>query len=123
MRSRRAARGDGKIGCVIWLAIVAVLAYGLYEFVPVKVKASRFEDFLNEEASFGSIKSVQQIEKEILAKAQELRVPVTKENLSITRSRNSITVEAHYQIVINLFGSYPYVWKFDPVVTRPLFAV
>ena len=30
MRRSRAARGDGKIGCVIWIAILALLGYGLY---------------------------------------------------------------------------------------------
>ena len=35
-----------------------------------------------------------------------------------------ITVEAHYEITIDFFnGAYKYVWKFDPIVQRPLFAV
>jgi hypothetical protein len=124
MRRSRAARGDGKIGCVIWIAILALLGYGLYKFVPVKVSASRFEDFMNEEASFGSIKTVGQIEKEILARAHELELPINKDNLKITKSRELIVVEAHYEVVISLFGgSYLYTWKFDPVARRPLFAV
>ena len=124
MRRSRAARGDGKIGCVIWMAILALLGYGLYKFVPVKVAASRFEDFMNEEASFGSIKTVPQIEKEILARARELGLPITKDNLKITKTRDSITVEAHYEMIVNLFGgSYLYTWKFDPVAKRPLFLV
>ena len=61
---------------------------------------------------------------EILRRAQELKIPVTKDNLIIKKSRESIRVEAHYQITIDFFnGLYTYVWKFDPVVERPLFAV
>ena len=124
MRRRRAASVEGRIGCVIWLAIVILIGYGLYKFVPVKVAASRFEDFMSDESSFGSIKSLQQIEKEILAKAQELKLPITKDNLKVVRSREYVIVEAHYEIVVSLFGgAYQYVWKFDPVAKRPTFAV
>jgi hypothetical protein len=49
---------------------------------------------------------------------------VTKDNLKITKSREMITVEAHYTITIDFFGgAYKYVWQFDPLVQRPLFAV
>jgi hypothetical protein len=120
----RASRGAGKVGCVVWLAIVALIGYGLLKIVPVKVASSRFEDFLNEEAGFGSIKSVQQIQKEILAKARELQIPVNKDNLSVVRSREMMTVEAHYEMTLDFFGgAYKYVWKFDPVAKRPTFAV
>jgi len=124
MRATRRERGKAGIGCVIWLAVVALVGYSLVKIVPVKVTASHFEDFMAEEAGFGSIRSPQQIEKEILAKAKELNIPVTKDNLTVTRGREMLTVEAHYQIVIDFFGgAYKYVWKFDPVIQRPTFAV
>ena len=92
--------------------------------MPVKVASSTFYDMMQEQASFGSIKSVAQIEFEILRRAGSSRSPSTKENLKITRRREAITVEAHYEITIDFFnGAYKYVWKFDPVVERPLFAV
>jgi hypothetical protein len=79
---------------------------------------------MQEQAAFGSIKSVQQIEYAILQKARELQLPVGKENLTIKKVKESITIEAHYEMTIDFFnGMYKYVWKFDPVVNRPLFAV
>ena len=57
MKDTRRIRGEGKVGCVIWLAIVALVAYGLFKIVPVKIANSSFEDFLTEQASFGSIKA------------------------------------------------------------------
>ena len=83
-----------------------------------------FADFLQEEASFGSIKSPAQLQAEILAKAKEMDIPVTRDNMSVKRTRESITVEAHYEITIDFFnGAYKYVWKFDPVFARPIFNV
>ena len=55
------------------------------------------------EAGFGSVKNLTQLEKEILAKARELNIPLTKENLSVRRSHESITIEAHYQLTVDFF--------------------
>lgn len=124
MRGTRPARGAANIGCIIWLAVLGLIGYGIYKIVPVKVVNSQFFDFLQEEAAFGSIKSVGQLEHEILAKARELALPVGKDELTIRKTRESITIEAHYEITVDFFnGAYKYVWKFDPVVSRPLFNV
>jgi hypothetical protein len=96
----------------------------LWLFVPVMIYSSEFYDVLQEQASFGSIKSEGAIQYEILRRAQQLQIPVTKDNLKVTRAREAVTVEAHYEIPLSFFGGvYKYVWKFDPVVTRPTFLV
>ena len=124
MRRSRSIRGAANFGCIVWLAIVCVVGYVLWKVVPVKIASSEFYDVMQEQAAFGSIKDVRSIEFEILRRAGELKVPVTKDNLKITKSREMITVEAHYTITIDFFGgAYKYVWQFDPVVQRPLFAV
>jgi hypothetical protein len=124
MNRSRSVRGAANVGCIVWLVILCVVGYVLYKVVPVKIATSEFYDVMQEQASFGSIKDVKFIEFEILRKAQELQIPVTKDNLKITRSREALTVEAHYEITIDFFnGAYKYVWKFDPVVVRPTFAV
>ena len=124
MNRSRSVRGAANVGCIVWLVILGVVGYVLYKVVPVKIATSEFYDVMQEQASFGSIKDVKFIEFEILRKAQELQIPVTKDNLKITRSREALTVEAHYEITIDFFnGAYKYVWKFDPVVVRPTFAV
>jgi hypothetical protein len=124
MRRTRGIRGAASFGCIVWLVLLAVIGYALYKIVPVKVASSAFADFLQEESSFGSIKSVPQIQAEILAKAREMSIPVNKDNLTIKKTRESITIEAHYEMTIDFFnGAYKYVWKFDPVYTRPIFLV
>src|SRR5215510_10879486 len=99
------ARGGGRrgtsLGCIIWLILLGVVGYVMWKVVPVKIATSEFYDAMQEQASFGSIKDVKFIEFEILRKAEQLRLPVTKENLKITKSREAITVEAHYTITID----------------------
>jgi hypothetical protein len=125
MRNRASAmRGKANIGCIVWLAIVFLVGYALFKVVPVKIATSTFYDTMQEQASFGSIKSLPQIEFAILQKARELELPIGKENLIIKRDKQAITIEAHYEMTIDFFnGLYKYVWKLDPVVSRPLFAV
>jgi hypothetical protein len=124
MRRSRGIRGGANFGCIVWLVILGFVGYVLWKVVPVKIASSEFYDVMQEQAAFGSIKDPKFIEFEILRKAGELKIPVTKDNLKIVRSREMITVEAHYEITIDFFsGAYKYVWKFDPIVQRPLFAV
>ena len=124
MTGRRRVRGAGNIGCLLWLVVIAAVGHVLYKVVPIKIRSSTFYDTKQEQASFGSIKSEQQILYEVLRRAQELQIPVTRETVTVTRARQSVTIEAHYSIPIEFFGgAYKYVWKFDPVVTRPTFAV
>jgi hypothetical protein len=78
---------------------------------------------MTEQAGFGSIKPLHVIEHDVLMRAQELRLPVTKQNLKVVRSAREITIEARYEITIEFLFGYKYVWKFHPVVSRPLFAV
>jgi len=123
-RRARSMRGKTNIGCIVWLGILILVGYVLYKVVPVKIATSTFYDAMQEQASFGSIKGLGQIEYAILQKARELDLPITKENLIIKRSKEAITIEAHYVMTIDFFnGLYKYVWKLDPVVSRPLFAV
>ena len=123
MRRTRETRGEGRIGCILWLAVLALIGYGLYKIIPVKIATSTFYDFMQEEAAFGSIRDIKQLQKELLAKAKELDIPVTEENLTIKRTRESITIEAHYEITVEFFGWKKYIWKFDQVVARPTFLV
>jgi hypothetical protein len=124
MARTRSARGAGNIGCLLWVVVIVLVGHVLWKVVPVKIRTSTFYDTMQEQAAFGSIKSIQAIEWEILRRAEELRIPVTKENLKITRARNAVIVEAHYTITVEFFGgAYKYVWKFDEVVERPTFAV
>ena len=124
VQARGGGRRSANLGCMVWLVLLGLVGYLMWKVVPVKIATSEFYDTMQEQASFGSIKDVKFIEYEILRKAEQLKLPVTKDNLKITKARESITVEAHYTITIDFFnGAYKYVWKFDPVVSRPLFAV
>lgn len=124
MRRTRSARGSGRIGCLLWLLVLALVSYIGYKVIPVKIATSSFYDFMQEEAAFASIRPVNQLRREIMIKAQELNIPVSEDNLVIKKLRESITIEAHYEIPIEFFNGWKtYIWKENQVVTRPIFLV
>ncbi|HKF42186.1 MAG TPA: hypothetical protein VKG01_03725 [Thermoanaerobaculia bacterium] len=124
MRRKNGERGSGRIGCLLWLGVLAITGYIGYKVIPVKIATSTFYDFMQEEAAFASIRPVNQLQREILLKAKELNIPVTEENLVIKKVSESITIEAHYEITIWFFNGWKkYIWREDQVVTRPIFLV
>ena len=70
----------------------------LWKVVPVKIATSTFYDSCRSRRPSARSRTSNSIQYEILAKAEELKLPVTKDNLKITRTREAVTVEAHYEI-------------------------
>jgi len=114
--------GTGRVGCFIWLLLLAVTIYVATKVVPVKMKTSEFYDAMQEQAQFGSIKGDGPIQAELYRKAQELQLPLRKEDIVVRRDMGYCYVEVHYQLSIEfpIYGTY--VWHEDRKVSRPLFA-
>jgi hypothetical protein len=103
------------------LAFVGLVAYGLYKVVPVKLNAGQFVDAMQEQATFAAGHSNPQIVNELLERAKDLRLPIRKEQITVNRTRESIAIEAHYQVPISFFGGlWTYTIQFDPIIGRPL---
>ena len=122
MAGRRREAGTGRVGCAIWLALLAITVLVASKIVPVKVKTSEFYDAMQEQAQFGSIKGDGAIREELFRKAQELQLPLKKEDIQVRRDMSYVYVEVHYKMPIDfpIYGTY--VWNEDDKVQRPLFA-
>jgi len=122
MSSRRSETGTGRVGCAIWLALLAIVVVIAFKVVPVKMKTSSFYDAMQDQAQFGSIKGDASIQAELYRKAQELQLPLKKDEIVVRRDMSYVYVEVHYQLP----GEFPiygtYVWREDDKVQRPLFA-
>jgi hypothetical protein len=122
MRSRRAEAGTGRVGCVIWAALLGVAVLIAAKIVPVKIKTSTFYDAIQEQAQFGSIKGDAAIQAELWRKAQELQIPLKKEDIIVRRDVAYVYVEVHYVLNVDFPIYGVYVWHEDDKVQRPLFA-
>lgn len=121
MRKFQHQRGEGRIGLIIALIVVAVAVFVAYKVVPVKIKTYEFKDTMREEARMGSLrKTADSTMEALLIKAKELELPITKNNLYVNRSQSTITIRATYTITVD-FKVYKYNWRFDQKESAPLF--
>lgn len=122
MRRMRYGQGDSKVGCAIWMILLAVFIVVCYKAVPVKIASSTLQDFMTEEAKFAGNRSAEQIKKRVLNRAVELGVPLNPKNLEVRRGQGRVRMVAKYTAPLT-FPGYTYYWDFELQVDRPIFVV
>jgi hypothetical protein len=122
MIGRRSEAGDGKIGCILWTAILAVGLLIAWKAIPVKIAASELYDFMDEQAKWAGRTSPEVLRRQILERAEALDLPLAPEDLTVVRSGNRIRMRATFMVPLE-FPGYVYEWHFDLQVDRPIFIV
>jgi hypothetical protein len=118
MRSRQS--GQGKIGCVLWLAAFAIAGLVAYKMIPIRIQAAELSDFMTEQAKWAGHQPADNIKKVIVDRAKELRLPVRPEDVKVEKTRDRIRMEAKYTVPVE-FPGYTYYWDFHHQIDRALF--
>ena len=90
--------------------MVAIIFLGL-KFVPVYYGNYSFKDYVDDEtkrASYSSASSADSIRDEVFKKAQELDIPLTKNDIKVDKASagggiTPVTINADYDVHIDLF--------------------
>ena len=120
MTRSRAQAGDGKLGCILWLLLVGVGALIGWKTIPVKIATSELYDFMIEQAKWAGSTPPETIEKRILGKAQELKLPVDPKKVNAERYGDNIRMRATFTVPLE-FPGYTYNWDFALQVDRPIY--
>ncbi len=115
-------RGEGKIGCILWSALLIAFVGVCWKVVPVKISSAELYDFMEEQAMFAGTSKPEAIKKRIVVRAEELDLPVTKKDIVVQRRGGRVRMKCTYTVPIE-FPGYTYNWKFEHVVDRPVFVV
>ena len=119
---RRGERGEGKIGCIFWTAVLVVGIVIAWVAIPVKVKTSELHDFMIDQATNASrFRSAESLEKRVLARARELDLPLTSKSLTVQRNDARVRMEADYTVTLEFPFGVTYDWRFHHEVDRPIF--
>lgn len=116
------ARGEGKAGCVIWTVLLIVVAMVSYKVIPAKIAAMQLEDYMEELAMMQSTarKPSDFFVKEIMRRADELRLPVKEKDIKVRKSPKRVVMDVTYTVVLDLvITEYP--MTFDISVDRQIF--
>jgi hypothetical protein len=120
-RDRASERGEGRVGLLITLIVVAVVIFLGAKFIPVRVRAYEFRDHLREEARYGAVRdNNEMVAKRIMEKASELEIPLKRQNLQVKRTASQMVITASYEQPIDLKVT-TYHYKFDAIEKAPLF--
>lgn len=123
MRRRTAERGEGNLGCILWVLVLGLVVMVAWKALPVKVASAELYDFMDEQAKFaGANTTSEEVKKRILQRAVELKLPLTKEQVTVERNGDRIRMVAEYTVPVELPG-YTYNWTFRHELDRPIFIV
>ena len=120
MRRHRGQRGEGNAGCLFGLIVLALAIFIAYKMIPVKVKTADLKQTVTDEAKMAGAHGDTVIMKQILAKAREIQLPVTEDNVKITRTSGEIKVEVDYDVPIDFPGK-TVNWHQHIVAENPIF--
>jgi predicted membrane protein len=120
MRFNRRERGEGQMGCLVGLIVLAIGIFIAYKMIPVKVKAAELRQEVVDEAKSAGTHGDDKIRANILSKARENELPVTEDNIKIHRGNNEITVDVEYVVPVE-FPGYTYQWHIHHNAQNPIF--
>lgn len=120
--TRLGARGEGKLGCILWLLVAGAAIMVAVKAVPVKLTDAEFADFIEEQAQFSARSTGEDLRKRILARAKELEIPLEPKNLKIEKTDARVKIHCSYTVTLD-FPFYSYDWTFEHELDRPVFLV
>lgn len=103
--------GTGVIKLLIKLAIVALLANGVYHVGSEYLTYVKFRDGIRDAAMFKA-KNDTELMARIVELAEHYEIPLDQENVTIEREERQVNVEGWYDKPIEVLPSYEYPWHF-----------
>ncbi len=111
--------GAGKAGCLLGVLVIFALGYLGFKFLPPIINNYQFQDAVDELASFSLVRSgtsttenpTETLRTEILKKAQEMGLPIDKEDVIVRLGNDRVEVTIMYVQPIKMPG-YTYNYNF-----------
>ena len=100
---RHRDQGKGSLNAIIATLVVAAVIYAGIKIVPAYIHNYELQDFLRDLAVQATVQrtSAEQIQNAVVAKAQDLGLPVTRDNVKVTAG-NKVTIDLDYTVPIDL---------------------
>lgn len=126
MTRRKLERGEGKVGCVVSLVLLALAAAAAIKLVPVYYSNNALTDAAERKAESAAGRSPEDMVKELREEARKLEIPEALAAGAITivkkpsQEVGSITVNLRYNRKVDLYGVTDVNIVMDKKIDRPL---
>jgi hypothetical protein len=122
-RRRSAERGEGNLGCILWLLLLGVVILIAWKAVPVKLRSVELYEHMDELAKFAAARSKpEELKKSILHRAKQLDIPLEAGDVDIDLRNERVIMKVKYTIPLEILG-FEYDWNFEQEVDRQIFIV
>jgi hypothetical protein len=103
-RRLRGQRGEGKFKAIAITAIIAFLGYSAFKLLPPYIAEYQLADKMQEQARFAVVNryTEEQIRDTIFKEAQDLDVPIKKEEIKVLASSSVVRISLDYTVPIDL---------------------
>lgn len=110
-RMGRGQAGEGRIGLIIGLLVVAGAIYFLKLAVPPRIQKAEFADFIEQKTRTFVVNqiTIEQLTTSILDEAKRLEIPISEESLTIDDTESRVRVRAKYTITQDIIGGKTWV--------------
>jgi hypothetical protein len=100
----RAQRGEGKFKAILVTAVIAFLGYSAFKLLPPYIAEYQLADKMQEQARFAVVNrySEDQIRETIFKEAQDLDVPIKKEEIKVLATSSVVRISLDYRVPIDL---------------------
>ena len=120
----RFQRGDVPVGCLVGLVVLLLTALIGIKVTPVMINVGELDKEISTLADRANRREYkdERIVSDILRKAENLDLQVTKKDVTIKRTSSRIKITVTYDVPIN-FPGYTYVWHKRHYHDRPLIEI
>ena len=101
---RRLDSGRGTLKTIFSIGFLAALVYSSVKIIPVYVNNYQLQDYIEQQTPFWLTQrnSAEAIRDNIVAKAQELDLPVSSEEVKVEATGSRVTVHIDYTVPVDL---------------------
>jgi hypothetical protein len=99
-----AQRGEGKFKALVFTALLVFGVYAAFKLLPPYLAEYQLSDKMQEQARFGVVNrySEEQIRESIFKEAQNLDVPIKKEEIKVLASPSVVRISLDYRVPVDL---------------------
>lgn len=102
--------GKSSTGLVVFLLFALLVVYELMQFGPPMFAQFQFQDGVIDVCKFSVDKPAPVVQNEVMAKANEVEVPVALEQIDVTRQKNRTQIKVQYELTAEWLPGRRYKW-------------
>ena len=89
---------------IFWLAFLAALIYSSFKIIPVYISDYQLNDYIYSQTPYWVTQHApaDAILRNVLAKAQDLELPLAAEDVTVNSNQNKVTVNVDYHVPVDL---------------------